>query len=375
MIIELDRAGTVEGLSEAITRAASVPGVHALLIIACDANGFDAASVDPILVSLELPLIGGVFPAIMYNKERLERGTLVCGLRRKAMLSVIEHLSDASTDLDEALEQALPEELPNSALQVVLVDGFATRIGALINALHEQVGLMDTIGGGAGSLDFVQRPCLFTNRGLLQDAAVIATIPGEAGVGVAHGWERVSGPYRVTESEDNTIISLDWRPALEVYREAVEAHSGGELRDDNFFDLAKAYPFGITRLDAERIVRDPLRPDERGGLLCVGEVPQGEHVDILHGDQPSLLAAAEQARSMADQRLDASVNLRLFMDCISRVLFLGEDFEQEISAVACDDMPLVGACSIGEIANHGGDYLEFYNKTSVVASLPSNEVS
>ena len=33
------------------------------------------------------------------------------------------------------------------------------------------------IGGGAGTLDFVQRPCLFTRAGLLENAALVIKLP------------------------------------------------------------------------------------------------------------------------------------------------------------------------------------------------------
>ena len=55
------------------------------------------------------------------------------------------------------------------------------------------------------------------------------------------------------------------------------------------------------------------------------------------------------------------------MDCISRVLFLEGDFDLEMKAARIPDLPMVGVLSIGEIANSGQDYLEFYNKTAVVA--------
>ncbi len=376
MIVEIDMSGTVEGLAEAMAKVAAADGVNALIVLSCSANGFDPVQVDGLLQSVPVPLMGGVFPALIYGRERLERGSLVWGVRREAMLSVVEGLSAPDIDLEKALERALPEELPESALQIVIVDGFSKRIGELINALHEQVGLTDTIGGGAGSLDFIQRPCLFTNRGMLEDAAVIATIPGQAGVGVAHGWSQVEGPFRVTEADQNAIISLDWKPAFEVYKAVVEAHSGQHFTDDNFFSIAKAYPFGITRLDSERVVRDPFAVGDNGELICFGEVPQSEHVDILHGDEPSLIAAARRARQMADERLGEPLQVRLFMDCISRVLFLEDAFDREIAEVCTEDgVGLLGACTIGEIANHGGDFLEFYNKTSVVASLPRAQFS
>jgi hypothetical protein len=48
---------------------------------------------------------------------------------------------------------------------------------------------------------------------------------------------------------------------------------------------------------------------------------------------------------------------------------LEDRFGEEIEAVYRESTPLVGALTIGEIANSGRDYLEFYNKTSVVAVL------
>ncbi len=370
MVIEIDKEGTLSGLTDAIARTVKVERVTALVILVCADNGFTPSDIDPLLQSIDLPLMGGVFPNLLVGRQRLTRGSLVWGVRRPLSLGTIRDISQPTIDLELAVEQALTPTT-GRALQVILVDGLSSGIGTLMNTFHEVAGVgSDTIGGGAGSLDFVQRPCVFTGEGMLQDAAVIATIPGHAGVGVAHGWRYIQGPYRITESDQNTIISLDWRPAFEVYREVVEAHSHQRFTDDNFFDLAKAYPFGLARMDAERIVRDPLFVREDGGLVCVGAVPEGDHVDILHGDAPSLIAAAASAKDIAEQRLDEPLATRIFMDCISRVLFLGDDFDTELASVAVDDIPLIGACTIGEVANHGGDYPEFYNKTSVVAALP-----
>ncbi|SPF40896.1 hypothetical protein SBDP1_320012 [Syntrophobacter sp. SbD1] len=61
--------------------------------------------------------------------------------------------------------------------------------------------------------------------------------------------------------------------------------------------------------------------------------------------------------------------LKIIMDCISRVLFLGDRFREEIEVVNHGTRPTIGACTIGEIGNCGTEYLEFYNKTAVVAVL------
>jgi hypothetical protein len=59
------------------------------------------------------------------------------------------------------------------------------------------------------------------------------------------------------------------------------------------------------------------------------------------------------------------------IDCISRSLFLGTDFQRELAAID-DGLPMVGALTLGEIANSGRDFLEFYNKTAVVGLIATS---
>lgn len=219
----------------------------------------------------------------------------------------------------------------------------------------------------------VSKPCLFTNEGLLMDCGILVCFEGKSGIGVSHGWQSVSGPYRVTSSDHNIIKTLDWKPAFEVYRDAIRKHSDQNITKESFFDIAKAYPFGIAKLGAERVVRDPIKAFDDDTIMCVGEVMEGAFVDILNGDANSLIKAAGNAKRLSLQALNdtAKSSMILFIDCISRVLFLEDKFKDELNEVRSDNLPLVGACSIGEIANSGKDYLEFYNKTSVVATIKS----
>jgi hypothetical protein len=370
VLINFDPVGSVAALEEHLRILDEDPRIKGIIVLACVENGFSKEQLDPLLATISKPLVGGVFPNLIYQDRSVQKGTIVWGVARPMEVGLLTGLSDVGGDIEGALDEMFGDPTEQAALQFVLVDGFSSRIGAFLSALHDLTGpAVDTIGGGAGSLDMVQRPCLLTNEGLLVDAAVVARLGSHAGVGVAHGWSKIAGAFRITEAENTVLKSLDWRPAFEVYREVVEAHSGQTFSDDNFFDIAKAYPFGLARLDAEHIVRDPLMTRDDGALICVGEISEGEHVDILHGDRQTLIQAAQTAREHADASLAAEPGLRLFMDCISRVLFLEDEFEEELGRVAIDTLPVIGACTFGEIANGGGEFLEFYNKTSVVATL------
>lgn len=366
----LDREGTPAGLRRSLelAEAASVPGV---LILACEGNGFTPADIDPLLETSGVPFFGGIFPRIIHGDELLERGSLVIGLPDPPRIIFLPDISDREADFEAQLDQLLTDTFRDRTM-MVFVDGFAQRISAFIEALFNVFGLeLNYIGGGAGSLGMKQSPCLITGDGLKADGAVLALLETASGVGVAHGWDAWIGPFRVTESDHNVIRSLEWRPAFDVYREAVSQHAGRSFTAAEFFEVAKAYPFGIARMGNEQIVRDPLSVGADGELYCVGEVPEGSFVSILHGDEQSLLRAAGRALELGKAALPAGrlEGRRIAMDCISRALFLDRHFGRELAVLNEGHVGLVGACTIGEIANCGDEYLEFYNKTAVVGVL------
>lgn len=371
MIIQIDKKGTIEGFQNIIKSTLDIKDVKSLLILSCDYNGFTPDNIDPVLRKIEVPVLGGIFPCIIDGKKILECGNIVVGISKEIEVHVIHELSDDNKDYDEILDKKIAE-IGNMRTMLVFVDGFSKRISAFIESLFNILGLeINYIGGGAGSLSMEQKPCILTNEGLIIDGAVLALLNLESGVGVSHGWESISGPYKVTESDRNIVKTLDWQPAFEIYKKVVEKHSGKVFSADNFFDIAKAYPFGITKIGAERVVRDPFVVGENNSMVCVGEVPEGAFVDILNGNESSIIEAAGKALALAKTSFKVQTDQRIsiFMDCISRVLFLDDKFSEELTAVHDESQPLIGACTIGEIANSGSDYLEFYNKTSVVAIM------
>lgn len=371
MLIKVDPTGSVAGFRDLLGQVLVREKTKGLLILACDANGFTPELLDETLRQVTVPLFGGIFPEILHNDKKLTRGTIVVGLPVVPNVQVIPNLSDPAADYDAIVDQKIPR-LGQAKTMFVWVDGLSKRISALIDSLFNIFGLeINVIGGGAGSLSFKQKPCLFTEEGILQDSAVLALLNMESGIGVSHGWQSISGPFKVTEADQNIIKTLDWEPAFELYREVVEKSSGKQFDGNNFFEIAKGYPFGINKLGSEKVVRDPIMRGEQGELICVGELPEDSYVDILSGDHTSLIQAAGKALALAQAAFKAKSTGKtvFFIDCISRVLFLEQAFRQELAAVFDEETPMIGALTLGEVANSGKDYLEFYNKTAVVGVL------
>ena len=373
-ILLFEKSGTVQGFRDKAQELDSDESIKAILVFTCDENRFNPENFNPVLQNLKTPVFGGIFPRIIFGDRSFVRGTVLVGLTEAVDLHMIPELSSEATEYDDILDQKVPD-IGDTRTMLVFVDGFAKNISNLIESLFNIFGLgVNYIGGGAGSLSMTQKPCLLSNQGLLMDCALLCLMKKHSGVGVSHGWEKISGPYKVTESNRNTIISLDWAPAFDVYKKVVEEHSGQKFTDQNFFEIAKSYPFGISKWEEERVVRDPIKKNENGELVCVGEVPQDNFVDILTGEPKNLINAAINALKLGEKAFkpETDQKMAIFIDCISRVLFLGDRFKDEITSVHSQigaATPMVGALTIGEIANSGADYLEFYNKTSVVGVL------
>jgi hypothetical protein len=225
------------------------------------------------------------------------------------------------------------------------------------------------IGGGAGSLEFKQFPCLFTNEGIIDKGVVIGCARLESSIGVSHGWSAISEPLKVTESKKNEIISLNWKPAGQVYAHIISEHCGKHYEERELNNIIQSYPFGVSKLDAEMVVRDPYKVIDNS-IFTLDTIDQGSYVQVLYGNLESLLEGASRSKKRAEEDSDIS-NYELFLiDCISRVLFMGDEFNKELKRIDPDFLGF-GALTLGEIANNGESYLEIYNKTSVVCHLDS----
>lgn len=384
MLFEVEKTGDLSLFAENLSQITNNSSLKAALVLVCDENGWTKEALDPLLTRQPIPVFGGVFPKLILRKEVLDKGSLVIGIVSEPQIAIIKGLSDPNADYEEMIDEAIGEGFDPSMTMtdsisqsrigsfgqtsLVMVDGLASRITPFVDGLFNVLGVEENyIGGGAGSLSLKQKPCIITPQGLIADAAVLVGFEWYSGIGVAHGWEKVVGPFVVTESEGAVIKSLNWRPAADVYKETVEPLLGAPITEENFMQQAMAYPLGIVRLGGNHIVRDPIFMKGET-LVCVGDVPLESHVDILHGSKAQLIEAARSATATAQSRFpkESEALGAFIIDCISRWLYLGEDFSREMEAVQIENTPVFGVLTLGEIANKHDEFLEFYNKTTVI---------
>ncbi len=366
-----DPEGTVVGLRQCLEKCSGQPETSGLLVLCADGNNLTPEALDPVMRQATHPIAGGIFPGIIHNGRLHKKGTLVICLPGAFSIQVIKGLSDPDADFEESLIGQIADNSQVRTL-ILFVDGFATRISSFIESLFNVFGLdLNYVGGGAGSLSMARKPYLLTNEGMMEDCAVLAFLTTESGIGVSHGWKELSGPYQVTSAEANVIHSIEWQPAFDFYRRIIYYHTGATVDRNDFYAIAQHHPFGIARLNGEQIIRDPIQVGADESLICVGEVQTGAFISVMKGDADLLVRAAAEslARALETFPADRQARFRFFVDCISRVIVLGTRFRDEIEAVQDHNASVSGVCSMGEIANSGTDFLEWYNKTSVMAVL------
>ncbi len=371
MKIYFDKEGSLAGLVDNVAKALK-DGAGGLVVLSCEGNNFEPSSLNPLLKSVGAPLIGGIFPNVLYGGEVYHHGSVILGFEGFVSTSVINSLSSEETDLEGALEK-FEDRSSGARTMMVFVDGFSSRITPFISSLFDIFGLeINYIGGGAGSLSKKNGPCLFSNSGMIEDGAVMALVDTISGVGVAHGWQPMSAPMQATQTHGTELKTIEFEPAFDIYSSIVKRHTGVPIDRSDFQNQSMGHPFGIARIGREMIIRDPLIVKPDGSLICAGEIPENSYISIMHGNEKTLLVAAESAGRMAVAALpEKKPGSFILIDCISRLMFLKGHFKDELAKMTPLDCPSAGACTIGEIANSGADFLEFYNKTAVVAAMES----
>ncbi len=374
MLVYYDSTGSIEQLQQLLAELSSHDSVKAAMILACDSNGFLPDDVDPILKASKLPIFGGIFPAIIHDKYKYEKGTIVVGLQHMTNVAVVKGLNNANSCYKPQIKSSI-SCIEKVGTTFVFADGYSMHIGDFLSELEGLLPDSDSyIGGGTGSaLPMTEgaavTPSVFSNQGLLKDSVVIAHTELQCGIGVSHGFEPVEGPMQITSDKNNLILSLDGEPAVQTYIHMVSLLSGQQVNPDNVKEFFKAYPLGLISPEKGFIVRDLLAA-QGNELVTVTHIPNGEYVYLVNGDKDSLIRAAAVANKEAITRFgDKPQSVTMLVECISRAFFLDEDLVQELTLFNPNNDHVIGFLSLGEIAKYSTEHVFLYNKTCIVGIL------
>ncbi|MEO0442709.1 MAG: FIST C-terminal domain-containing protein [Pseudomonadota bacterium] len=361
---------------ESLTKGLEALSEHSqsLIIMACSNNAYEIDKLNALLSNSTVNIAGGMFPKLIFEHQIMDSGAIVLGLDKTVSVWNYSNLSEPGANID-ALIHSDGETLNQYSHFIVFADALCKRNEDFIDLFYDFIGAGVTVigggtggggnDGGTGNQDFVTRPNIFTNGGVICDAIQIIGLPRVLHSSVGHGWLSCDGPYLITGANGYFIETIDYQPAFELYQDVVQGISDKMLTEKNFFDIAKEFPLGIADINGNVLVRDPINTDGRY-LECIGNVPVNATVNILRASKDDLIQSAHRTASGLQNQLGAEV-LMLF-DCISRALYLESRFSDEISALqkANPQLPMFGALSLAEIASIQSSSIHLLNKSTVL---------
>ncbi len=318
----------------------------------------------------QIALAGGVFPQLIWQDQLHARGILLYALRCNPSVLLLEDINDASGRPQPAALDRLTDFADASAeggRLLTLFDGLVPNISSILQAVYAAIGdKVGYMGVAAGSERFQPMPCLFDNDRLVGNGVLAMRLPPTARIHLECGYSVPSELMPSTSSTGNRIEQIDWRPAFDVYVELVQRHYGVHISQENFYQHAVHFPFGVIRADGEVLVRIPVALQDDGALVCVGEIPPNSLLTVVHAIEPGDLSSAERlAKAVAQQQKEQA----LLFYCAGRRMHLGDQAVQEIQHLSRAVQPtqLAGALTLGEVGSAAASHFPlFYNATLVV---------
>lgn len=298
-------------------------GTVGIAILGQDASGAAAEYIDQPAISLMI----GHFPADSFRLLEPEPGGLGSRLRALQPWRQARHPGIALVHGDPSNPQ-LPV-----LMQQMAVDAGLYLIGGLSSSRTTLPQVAGRVGEGglSGAL-------------LAGDVAVVT--------GLSQGCSPIGPVHTITEAEQNIVMEIDGRPALEVFREEIGEVLARDMRKVAGFIFA-ALPIAGSDT-GDYLVRNLTGIDTGKGWLAIGaEVAAGDGIMFTRRDRNSALADFERMLDRLKQRIDKPIRGGLYVSCIARGpnLFGPDSVETRLIAEHLGQFPLTGFFANGEISH------------------------
>ena len=184
---------------------------------------------------------------------------------------------------------------------------------------------------------------------------------------LTQGCSPVGPRRRITRAQDNILVELDGRPALDCFKEDIGELLSRDLRRVGGLIFAALPVKGSDTGDY--LVRNLVGIDPTHGAVAIGEhVDEGDEVLFCRRDHDSAVADLQRMLDELGAQLDGPPRGAVYYSCLARGPSLFGSDSQELGQIADalgDDVPLVGFFGNGEISHD-----RLYAYTGVLVVFP-----
>ncbi len=243
-----------------------------------------------------------------------------------------------------------------------------------IKGILERLGENFPIYGGAAGDDML----FFQTYQYLGDKAYSGSVVGmgfsgnyHTGASVMHGFLPIGLSRKVTKSNENTLYTLDDKPAISIYEDYFGEEHMGMLREGLLPSLATSYPLGIFQQGSnEVILRNPVFVDEHGAITFTASIPEGSEVRLMISDKEENLEVARLVATTALKKLgEKNPQAAIVISSVARKKMFGTEADKEIEViqkVIGRDVPMVGFYSYAQIGDQQTEGIPFHNGSLLV---------
>ncbi len=240
-------------------------------------------------------------------------------------------------------------ERESAQLGLIHGDPRSHHLPAILESLADTSGLY-LVGGLASS----RGPYALAAEHVAEGGVSGVMFAGAVAVatGLSQGCSPIGPVHAITEADNNIVMAIDERPALDVFKEEI-----GEVLSRNL-NRAAGYIFAALPVKAsdtgDYLVRNLVGIDPNKGWLAIGDrVSKGDPIMFTRRDKPSAETDLDRMLKRLKQRIDKPIRGGIYVSCLSRgVNLFGADAAEtrRITAVL-GDFPLVGFFANGEISH------------------------
>lgn len=275
----------------------------------------------------------------------------------------------------ESIAKEAKNTFKNSSLLVYASNfriNFSKMLGSFTRVLGDDVNLF---GAVSGTDETITDGLVFTNHNQSKNGLLALVFNADKihlSGDVYSGWNSVGTVKTVTKSNENVILEIDNKPAVDITMK----YGGIKDLPSDFFEATML----VSRTLAMNFLRDKgdpvtliglVLPEERA-LITNANCPVGSKIQFALPPEFDVIDSTKKRFKRLQEEVPEP-DVVLLYNCMNRLDVLGPFVEEEVNAIRkLWNTPMTGFMSNGEIGRAKNGELEILNCTQICVVLKEN---
>ena len=228
-------------------------------------------------------IIGSISAGEIKNGRLMDRGVLISVMMFESA-DVRVHRFEKAIGSEKSIGTQICE-LADSVEHIKALELMLPGTNIHTRTMFEEISKcnkdIQVFGGYAGGHSMeCSEHFVFDYNGIYSDMIFLVTYAGEdfyISVDKSVGWQTLGVPFKVTKADDNRLIEVDGRPAVELYEKYMQIEA-----DENFAEETFEFPL-MAELEGEELLRHTISVEDNGTLVLAGYVTEGMNIYLCYG--------------------------------------------------------------------------------------------